>query len=151
MEMMKEAHMSLIEAGTRDSVTLLGSGGIVAADHPPKAIICGLDAVGLDNAALVALQGRPEGEMRDATNIEMVMPKNLDEDWGVQRLKNLFGSWRDQMLEILGAMGVREVRRLRGELGRSMMVDHLETEAFGDIEGFDGFIKTSPAIDGGDV
>jgi hypothetical protein len=151
MEMMKEAHMSLIETGTRDSVTLLGSGGIVAADHPPKAIICGLDAVGLDNAALVALQGRPEGEMRDATNIEMVMPKNLDEDWGVQRLKNLFGSWRDQMLEILGAMGVREVRRLRGELGRSMMVDHLETEAFGDIEGFDGFIKTSPAIDGGDV
>jgi len=27
-------------------------------------------------------------------------------------------AWRDQLLEVLGAMGLREVRRLRGELGR---------------------------------
>jgi hypothetical protein len=42
------------------------------------------------------------------------------------------------MLEILGAMGVREVRRLRGEFGRSMMCSELEAEAFGEIEGFPG-------------
>ncbi len=150
MEMLKEAHLLLIEDGTRDSVTLLGSGGIVAADHPPKAIICGLDAVGLDNVALVALQGRPTGDMRDASEIKMEMPKSLDEDWGVQRLKNLFGSWRDQMLEILGAMGVREVRRLRGELGRSMLVENLEAEAFSEIEGFDEFIHNA-VMTGGDV
>ena len=45
-------------------------------------------------------------------------------------------SWRDQLLEILGAMGLREVRRLRGEIGRAMFQADLEREAFGDIEGY---------------
>ena len=40
--------------------------------------------------------------------------------------------------EILGAMGIREVRRLRGEFGRSMIVKHLEDEAFEGIEGYVG-------------
>ncbi|GIS43345.1 MAG: hypothetical protein Ct9H90mP16_04150 [Candidatus Poseidoniales archaeon] len=35
-------------------------------------------------------------------------------------------------------MGVREVRRLRGETGRAMWCGPLEEEAFGDIEGFPG-------------
>jgi hypothetical protein len=50
----------------------------------------------------------------------------------------LCGSWRDQLLEILGAMGIREVRRLRGEFGRSMVVKHLEDEAFEGIAGYVG-------------
>ena len=29
-------------------------------------------------------------------------------------------AWRDQLLEALGAMGMREVRRLRGEVGRTI-------------------------------
>ena len=37
-----------------------------------------------------------------------------------------------------GAMGIREVRRLRGETGRAMWCGHLEAEAFSDIEGFPG-------------
>ena len=136
MELLETAHMSLVNAGIRERVSLVGSGGIVAADHVPKAIICGLDAVAIDTAALVALQGRPTGELRDLEAMEFVMPARLDEAWGGQRLKNLCGAWRDQLLEILGAMGIREVRRLRGEFGRSMRVDALEAEAFGDIEGF---------------
>ncbi|MEC7713853.1 MAG: hypothetical protein VYE78_02910, partial [Candidatus Thermoplasmatota archaeon] len=55
-----------------------------------------------------------------------------------QRLVNLCGSWRDQLLEILGAMGIREVRRLRGEFGRSMIVKNLEDEAFEEIAGYVG-------------
>ena len=138
MDLLKEAHMSLIDSGNRDEVTLVGSGGIVAADHTPKAIISGLDAVAIDTAALVALQGRPEGEMKAMDSLSMRMPKWMDVEWGVQRMMNLIASWRDQMLEILGAMGIREVRRLRGEFGRSMLVDHLEAEAFGEIDGWDG-------------
>ena len=42
------------------------------------------------------------------------------------------------MLEILGAMGIREVRRLRGEFGRSMVVRNLEDEAFEGIAGYVG-------------
>jgi len=54
----------------------------------------------------------------------------------VQRVKNLLGSWRDQLLEVLGAMGLREVRRLRGEMGRAMFQRDLEEEAFAEIEGY---------------
>jgi hypothetical protein len=38
----------------------------------------------------------------------------------------------------LGAMGLREVRRLRGELGRLIFQRDLEREAFGGIEGHAG-------------
>jgi hypothetical protein len=54
----------------------------------------------------------------------------------VQRLKNLTASWRDQMLEILGAMGLREVRRLRGEMGRAMFMVDLEKAAFAGVNSY---------------
>jgi glutamate synthase domain-containing protein 2 len=49
---------------------------------------------------------------------------------GTQRLVNLMGAWNNQLLEILGAMGMREVRRLRGEVGRAMFWEDLEKEIF---------------------
>jgi glutamate synthase domain-containing protein 2 len=130
--------MLLVEQGRRDTVTLFGGGGIVGADHVPKAIICGLDAVAMDLPVLFAVQGRSQGSLRDRAQVMGTLPKKLDHDWAVQRLVNLCGSWRDQMLEILGAMGIREVRRLRGEFGRSMIVKHLEDEAFQGISGYFG-------------
>ena len=136
MDLIKEAHLSLLDSGRRDCVTLLGTGGVIAADHLPKAVIVGLDAVGLDIPLLIALQGRPSGDLRERDAISVKMPRRLNETWGVQRLSNLSCSWRDQMLEILGAMGIREVRRLRGEMGRAMWCNSLEAEAFGEIEGF---------------
>jgi len=48
---------------------------------------------------------------------------------------NLVGAWRSQLLEVLGAMGLREVRRLRGELGRAMFFHDLERENFAPIFG----------------
>jgi len=54
----------------------------------------------------------------------------LNTAWGVQRVKNLAASWRDQLLEVMGAMGLREVRRLRGEVGRCMFQKDLEREIF---------------------
>ena len=38
------------------------------------------------------------------------------------------GAWHSQLLEVLGAMGIREVRRLRGETGRGMFFEDLERE-----------------------
>jgi glutamate synthase domain-containing protein 2 len=102
-----------------------------------KAVICGLDAVGLDTAVLVALQARLEGECRDRGTARVTLPR-FEEAWGVQRLCNLVAAWRDQFLEILGAMGLREVRRLRGEQGRAMFQADLEREAFAGIVGFEG-------------
>jgi hypothetical protein len=135
LDSIRRVHQDLVDQGIREQTTLIGSGGLTAAEHVPKAIIAGLDAVALDTPLLIALQGRFVGECRSATNCRIEMP-NVDRRWAVQRLVNLMGSWRDQMLEILGAMGLREVRRLRGELGRAMFQDDLEQEAFGEIEGY---------------
>ncbi len=135
VDLLRERHHELVAAGLREQVTLVGSGGIVAAEHVPKAIICGLDAVALDTPLLIALQARFLGEVREPDSARVEVPE-LDQDWAVQRLLNLVASWRDQLLEILGAMGLREVRRLRGELGRAMFQAELEREALAGIAGF---------------
>jgi len=132
-----EIHRKLVLDGVREEVTLIGSGGIVLAEHVPKAIICGLDAVALEMAPMVALQARFRGPGRDPGAAAIRLP-GLDHAWAVQRLVNLSASWRDQLLEILGAMGLREVRRLRGEVGRCMFQKELEREAFAGIEGYEG-------------
>ncbi len=137
-DIIRRCHMSLVEAGRRDEVSLLGGGGIIAAEHVPKAIIAGLDAVVLDTAPLVALQARFSGEFIDRGDDTCRLPDELTTAWGLQRLKNLSAAWRDQLLEILGAMGLREVRRLRGEMGRAIFMDEQEREAFAGIEGYDG-------------
>lgn len=135
-DVLLEVHRRLVGEGLREQVTLIGSGGIVMAEHVPKAILCGLDAVGLDTALCVGLQGRFEGDGRDPEASRISLPR-LDTDWAVQRLVNLAASWRDQLLEILGAMGLREVRRLRGETGRCMFQKDLEREAFAGIAGYE--------------
>jgi hypothetical protein len=135
LEAIREAHEQLVRAGLREQVTLIGSGGIIAAEHVPKAIIAGLDAVALDTAVLVAWQARLTGELRAPGAAEFVLPP-VPLAWGAQRVINLIASWRDQLLEVLGAMGLREVRRLRGEIGRAMFQADLELEAFGGIEGY---------------
>jgi glutamate synthase domain-containing protein 2 len=125
-----------VEAGRRDEVTLLGSGGIIAAEHVPKAIICGLDAIALDTPLLAALQARFLGECLDRGRSRFRLPRRLTVNWGVQRVENLLASWRDQLLEVMGAAGLRDVRRFRGETGRAMFQKDLEREAFSGIEGY---------------
>jgi len=135
LDAIRAAHESLIAKGIREQITLIGSGGITAAEHVPKAIIAGLDAVAIETAALIALQAQFQGELRERAAAQIELPLT-NPTWAAQRLINLMGSWRDQMLEILGAMGLREVRRLRGEIGRAMFQADLEREAFAGIEGY---------------
>ena len=137
LDLIRHAHQAFVEVGRRDEVTLLGSGGIIA-EHVPKAIICGLDAIALDTAPLIALEARMVGECLDRATSQFRFTRKLNATWGAQRLKNLLGSWHDQMLEVLGAMGIREVRRLRGEIGRAMFQKDLEREAFRGITGYEG-------------
>jgi hypothetical protein len=49
-------------------------------------------------------------------------------------MTNLIGAWHSQLIEVLGAMGLREVRRLRGEVGRAMFYEDLERETFGSVK-----------------
>jgi len=60
--------------------------------------------------------------------------ENEDIELAAQRIVNLIGSWRDQLLEVLSGMGLREVRRQRGEMGRAMFYNDLEAKVFGDGE-----------------
>jgi hypothetical protein len=137
IELIRQAHSALVEAGIRQEVTLLGSGGVIAAEHIPKALLCGLDAVTLDTPLLVAMQVKFDGECADRESSRFSLPRRLNVAWGVQRLKNLAASWRDQLLEISGAMGLREIRRMRGEIGRAMFMIELEREAFAGVEGYE--------------
>ena len=126
---LKEVHQQLVKEGLRDQVTIIASGGVTLAEHVPKAIICGADLVGIDTTVLVALQAEFKGETRDRANCQM-KPREIDPEWGAQRLVNLFGVWHDQLIEILSAMGMRDVRRLRGDIGRSMMDSELREQSF---------------------
>jgi len=133
---LRGTHDALVKEGLREETVIIGSGGIISAADGPKAIICGADAVALDTALVVALQGRIDGEALDRETARFFLPA-FEPRWAVQRLVNLIAAWRDQMLEILGAMGLREVRRLRGEVGRAMFMTDLEREAFSGIAGFE--------------
>jgi hypothetical protein len=130
---LKEVHQKLVKEGLRDQVTIIASGGITLAEHVPKAIICGADLVGIDTTVLVALQAEFLGETRNRDRYQL-RPRKIDPAWGTQRLVNLLGVWHDQLIEILSAMGMRDVRRLRGDIGRSMMDSELREQSFKGIE-----------------
>ncbi|MBI4056230.1 MAG: hypothetical protein HY399_01630 [Elusimicrobia bacterium] len=124
-----DIHRCLVQEGIRDEVTLIASGGIIRAEHLPKVIICGADAVALDTPVPVALHAQFQGECAsvDAAHLK-TFPVNPV--WGTQRIVNFCAAWRNQFLEIVSAMGIRDVRRLRGETGRAMFYEDLEKEAF---------------------
>jgi glutamate synthase domain-containing protein 2 len=115
-EALREVHSALVGASLRDRVTLILSGGIGAAEHVVKAIACGADAVAVDFALQIAW-GCSLWADKSRCHVES---EEIDPAWGSQRLINLMNAWRDQMLEALGAMGMREIRRLRGEIGRTI-------------------------------
>jgi hypothetical protein len=59
--------------------------------------------------------------------------ESVDSTYAARRMTNLMGAWHSQLIEVLGAMGIREVRRLRGEMGRAIFMEEIEKEAFGDL------------------
>jgi hypothetical protein len=126
---LKDVHQRLVREGVRDQITIIASGGITLAEHVPKAIICGADLVAIDTTILVALQAEFQGETQDRDKC-MLKPRKIDPGWGTQRLVNLMSVWHDQLIEILGAMGMRDVRRLRGDIGRSMLDSELREQSF---------------------
>jgi hypothetical protein len=143
---LREIHTRLVKEGVRDEITLIVSGGIALPEHMAKAIICGADLVAADTALLTALgcrvcrdahplniDGAMRGPVVSLQNTCPVSIDSLDSDYAAQRMTNLMGAWHNQLIEVLGAMGIREVRRLRGEMGRAIFMEEIEKEAFGDL------------------
>jgi hypothetical protein len=133
-EMIREVHLTLVENSIRQKINLLFSGGIAMAEHMAKAIICGADGVTLDTPLLIALECWLCNRCLEGKSCPVEL-EAVEPEWGSQRMMNLLGAWRNQLLEVMGAMGIREARRLRGEVGRSMSFEDLERECFGPIFG----------------
>jgi len=117
-------HRHLVRARLRDQVSIIASGGIAAAEHVAKALVCGADGVAVDWIVLVAW-GCSLWADRGKCPVEQ---GELEAEWAAQRVVNLMAAWRDQLLEVMGAMGIREVRRMRGESGRAIFHPIEETQ-----------------------
>jgi hypothetical protein len=134
-DVLREIHGRLVKDGLRDEVTLIITGGIALAEHTAKAIICGADLVGVDVPLLVALGCRVCSGAHAGPGTRHCPAQIEAEDaaYAAQRMVNLMGAWHSQLIEVLGAMGIREIRRLRGEVGRAIFMEDIEREAFGDF------------------
>ena len=128
-DVITEVHFALVSASLRDTVSVIASGGIAMAEHVAKAIICGADAVAADLALMVGV----ECMLCRGCEKGLPCPVSLDEvesGWTSQRIVNLMCAWHNQLLEISGAMGIRDIRRMRGERGRAMFFEDLERQTF---------------------
>ena len=133
-DMVRHIHTSLVKNGIRDEITIMAGGGIALAEHMAKQMLCGADLVTINLPLLIALECR----LCQNCGAGLSCPAKIEEidfNYGVGRMTNLIAAWHDQLIEVMGAMGIREARRLRGEAGRAMFFEDLEEETFGKLFG----------------
>jgi glutamate synthase domain-containing protein 2 len=132
----RSVHMALVDDEVRDNLTLLASGGLSMAEHVAKSILCGADAVFVDFPILIALECRMCRRCAEGLLCPIEI-ENASSEWVAARVVNLLGAWHNQLLEVMGAMGIRDARRLRGETGRAMFFETLDRSTFeslGEVE-----------------
>jgi glutamate synthase domain-containing protein 2 len=125
-------HLRLVDERVRDEISIIASGGIAMAEHVPKACICGADLTAVGLPLLIALGALVYQEPEK----KVVMPAGIEAlpvPVARQRIVNLMGAWHSQILEVMGAMGIREARRLRGETGRAIFFDEIDKDIFGKL------------------
>jgi ferredoxin len=131
-EGIRSVHLALVDANIRDEITLLASGGFAMAEHVAKGLLCGADAVFAEMQLLIALECRICGRCIKGLPCPVDIG-DASEKWVGARVVNLFGAWHNQLLEVMGAMGIREARRIRGEVGRAMFYEDLDESTFGSL------------------
>lgn len=131
-DIIRTVHLKLVDDKIRDEVTIIFSGGIAMAEHVPKAMICGADLTAVDLPLLIALGARlyeePEKILVFPEGLEKITARTV-----MHRVINLMGAWHSQILEVMGAMGIREARRLRGETGRAIFFEEIDNDTFGKL------------------
>jgi glutamate synthase domain-containing protein 2 len=131
-DIIRAVHLRLVEERIRDEITLIASGGIAMAEFVPKAMLCGADLTAIDIPLMIALGARIYEEPQKL----LIFPEGLDKipvSIVTQRIVNLMGAWHSQILEMMGAMGIREARRLRGESGRAIFFEEVDKDTFGNL------------------
>ncbi len=126
-DMVRDIHRQLVAKSIRDEVTIIVSGGIGLAEHLAKVILCGADGAAVDLILPIALECRVCKRCTKGLSCPVEMEK-IDVAWASRRIINLMGAWHSQLIEVMGAMGIREARRLRGETGRAMFLEDLERD-----------------------
>jgi ferredoxin len=129
-DIIRSVHLRLVEDRIRDEVTLVASGGIAMAEHVPKAMLCGADLTAVEIPLMIALGAR----VYEKSEKPLIFPERLARipiPILTQRMVNLMGAWHSQILEVMGAMGIREARRLRGESGRAIFFEEVDRDTFG--------------------
>jgi len=97
-------------------------------------MLCGADLTALDIPLMIALGAR----LYEKPEKQLIFPEGLAKipvPIVTQRMVNLMGAWHSQILEVMGAMGIREARSLRGERGRDIFFEEEDRENFGKMFG----------------
>ena len=131
-DIIRAVHLRLVEERIRDEITIIASGGIAMAEYVPKAMLCGADLTAIDMPLMIALGAR----LYEEPEVLLIFPEGLGKipvSTLTQRMVNLIGAWHSQILEMMGAMGIREARRLRGESGRAIFFEEIDRDTFGKI------------------
>jgi ferredoxin len=129
-DVIREIHGKLIKNEIRDEVTLIAGGGIALAEHVAKAIICGADLVSINIPLLIALECHLCNQCKPGDYCPAKLDEDIDFDYATGRMINLIGAWYWQIVELMGAMGMREARRLRGDVGRAMFKEELDEDIY---------------------
>jgi glutamate synthase domain-containing protein 2 len=138
-----KVHRFLSEEGIRGHVTLIASGGIRTAFDIAKAIALGADGVVVGTSDLVALEcircrncesGR--GCPRAIATTDPEFSNLMQVDWGAQRIINLYGAWRKQLVAILRLLGMRSITELVGRTDCLAHLDYQPEEIDDDIRPF---------------
>jgi ferredoxin len=132
-DIVREIHGMLIVNEKRDEITLIAGGGIALPEHVAKAVICGADLVSVNIPLMIAVECHLCDFCKPGDYCPAKLDKYIDFKYASGRMTNLIGAWHWQMVELMGAMGMREARRLRGDVGRAMFKDELEEEIYGPI------------------
>ncbi len=110
--------------GIREKVTLIAGGSIRYSADLIKAIALGADICMVGMPVLLALGCRFCQQCHTGNcswGIASQRPdlvKRLDVDVSVQRIKNLFHAWNEELKEVMGAMGIDSVESLRSNRDR---------------------------------
>jgi len=127
-DIIQVCYEKLLGSSLHTQVSIIANGVKSPADLG-IAMMMGASALVVDRAALVALNHEfPMLEKRGDA-----LPE-INPDAGVHRLQNLFKSWHKQTQEVLGAFGVRDIRRTVGETGRLIDLRQREQKMRGIVE-----------------
>jgi len=128
-------HHRLVRDGLRNHVKFMVSGGIRTYEDVIKAVALGADGVIWGTAPMVAIgcdrnRNCHDGCSRGIATSNLIMQKLRDVERNTQQIINAFTMMQMQVIRALAAMGLNDIRQLRGRfdkvywIGLKERVDH---------------------------